>query len=63
VWRRFSRDAGKAGVIGYYRALVTAFRTTGRHPRLVDELDATVTAIESTAGVHGVWPPAPPQAE
>jgi GTP pyrophosphokinase len=63
VWRRFSRDAGKAGVIGYYRGLVTAFRTTGRHPRLVDELDATVTAIESTAGVYGVWPPAPPQAE
>ena len=35
VWDRFNQDAGKAGTIGYYRGLVTAYQTTGRHPRLV----------------------------
>jgi GTP pyrophosphokinase len=63
VWRRFSRDAGKPGVIGYYRGLVIAFRATGRHPRLVDELDATVTAIETATGVRGVWPAHPRESE
>ena len=56
LWGRFDPEAGKAGVIGYYRGLVTAYQTTGRHPRLVRELDAVVTQIEVEAGTPGVWP-------
>jgi (p)ppGpp synthase/HD superfamily hydrolase len=33
LWERFNKDAGKAGVIGYYRGLVVAYRATGYHPR------------------------------
>lgn len=56
VWHRFNKDAGKAGTIGYYRGLVTAYEETGHHPRLVRELDAVVTQIETEAGHPGVWP-------
>jgi len=56
LWARFNRDAGKAGTIGYYRGLVTAYQTTGHHPRLVRELDAVVTQIEQETGQAGVWP-------
>jgi (p)ppGpp synthase/HD superfamily hydrolase len=56
VWKRFSRDAGKAGVIGYYRGLATAYQKTRQHPRLVKELDAVVSQIEFEAGHVGVWP-------
>ncbi|MEZ5288347.1 MAG: HD domain-containing protein [Vicinamibacterales bacterium] len=57
VWKRFNPAAGMPGVIGYYRGLVTAYRTTGHHPRLVDELDRVVVALEDAAGHRGVWPP------
>lgn len=56
LWRRFNREAGMAGTIGYYRGLVTVYRTKGLHGRLVDELDATVTALERATGHRGVWP-------
>jgi hypothetical protein len=56
LWTRFNRDAGKDGTIGYYRGLVTAYRTTRHHPRLVRELDAVVTQIEKETGHTGVWP-------
>ena len=56
LWDRFNRDAGKAGTIGYYRGLVTAYQTTRHHPRLVKELDAVVTQIEKETGHRGVWP-------
>lgn len=56
LWARFNRDAGKAGTIGYYRGLVTAYQTTGHHPRLVRELDAVVRQIEQETGHTGVWP-------
>lgn len=56
LWPRFNRDAGKPGVIGYYRGLVTAYQTAGHHPRLVRELAAVVARIEQEAGHHGVWP-------
>lgn len=62
IWARFNKDAGKAGTIGYYRALVTAYRSTGHHPRLVTELDAVVTQIEHEAGQVGAWPPKEVQA-
>lgn len=56
LWERFNVDAGKAGIIGYYRGLVTAYKTTGHHPRLVKELDMVVEQIEREAGHPGVWP-------
>jgi (p)ppGpp synthase/HD superfamily hydrolase len=61
IWRRFSPEAGKAGTIGYYRGLVTAFRRrqldgTAQFPRLVDELDLEVTTLETLAGFTGQWP-------
>lgn len=61
VWSRFSSEAGKAGTIGYYRGMVSAFRAR-RHDgsedfsRLVDDLDAEVTALEVLAGHVGRWP-------
>jgi len=56
LWSRFNPDAGMEGAIGYYRGLVRAYRTTGHHPRLVNELDATVTMLEAEVGHQGVWP-------
>jgi len=48
VWARFK--AGRDGQRWYYRALVDAFRVNPAHdPRLVDELDRIVTAIETLA--------------
>ena len=56
LWARFNADAGKAGTIGYYRGLVRAFRSSGYHPGLVQELDAVVSEIEAVANVKGMWP-------
>lgn len=65
VFDRFSRDAGKAGTIGYYRGLVGAYEArlaTLESPRLerlrtlVRELDLTVSALEREAGLRGRWP-------
>ena len=56
LWQRFNTTAGKAGVIGYYRGLTTAYRTTGYHVKLVNELDAVVSQLEAAAGLRGVWP-------
>ncbi len=56
LWTRFNPAAGKAGTIGYYRGLVAAYRETGMHPRLIDELDGTVATIERESGHQGVWP-------
>lgn len=60
LWGRFNADAGRSGVVGYYRGLVTAYRAAGHHPRLVSELDEVVTAIEKATGERGVWPPRRP---
>jgi (p)ppGpp synthase/HD superfamily hydrolase len=60
---RFNKEAGMDGTIGYYRGLVIAFRKRNerledpRLPRLLDELDRTVTALEHEVGVVGKWPP------
>lgn len=59
VWTRFNRDAGKSGVVGYYRGLVHAYRETGFHSRLIDELDRVVSTLEDETGVRAVWPPGP----
>lgn len=58
LWSRFNQEAGRAGVVGYYRGLVTAYGSTGHHKRLVAELDAVVREIERETGHRGVWPPA-----
>jgi (p)ppGpp synthase/HD superfamily hydrolase len=48
TWDRFT--GGRDGSLWYYRALVTAFRANPAHPRqLVDELDRTVTEMETLA--------------
>jgi GTP pyrophosphokinase len=63
VFNRFNKEAGVDATIGYYRGLVVAFRARNkglqdpRLPRLLDELDRTVTAIEQEVGVVGKWPP------
>lgn len=56
LWGRYNREAGKAGVIGYHRGLVSVYQSTGHHPKLVRELDAVVTQIEVEAGHPGIWP-------
>lgn len=61
VWTKFSPAAGKAGTIGYYRGLVTAFQArqaigTPGLRRLLDELDAEVTLLETITGQPGRWP-------
>ncbi len=55
LWPRFNPEAGKSGVINYYRGLVTAYAETGHHPRLVRDLDRTVTSLEHETGHKGVW--------
>ena len=47
LWQRFQE--GKDGVLWYYHALVQAFRKSGAHPGLVDELERTVTALNAVA--------------
>jgi len=50
VWERF--NATKAQSLGYYRALVAAFRGNPQHAiDLVDELDRAVSQMEELAGV------------
>jgi GTP pyrophosphokinase len=50
------REGGKAGRIGYYRGLVTAYRATGHHPGVIDDLDRLVTELEALCGMQGEWP-------
>lgn len=54
VFDRFK--AGKAGTIGYYRGLVTAYESAGRHALLVGEFARVVAQMEQEAGHRGVWP-------
>jgi (p)ppGpp synthase/HD superfamily hydrolase len=65
LWGRFNKEAGKPGVIGYYRGLIIAFRKRldglddNRLIGLIDELDEVVSALEQRANHRGVWPPQP----
>ena len=61
LWKRFSRDAGKPGAIGYYRGLVTAFRARQNDgsegfARLLDDLEWEVSALEALVDHRGRWP-------
>ena len=48
TWERFT--GGRDGSLWYYRALVDAFRANPAHPsQLVDELERTVTEMETLA--------------
>lgn len=50
VWGRFS--VSKEETLWYYRSLVTAYRANPAHtPALVDELDRTVTEMETPAAL------------
>jgi (p)ppGpp synthase/HD superfamily hydrolase len=57
LWARFNPEAGKSGVIGYYRALadVLGRRLPGA---LSHELSRAVTTLEEMTGERGMWPPA-----
>lgn len=60
LWSRFNKDAGKAGTIGYYRGLVTAYRLAEpaeAHRMAVPDLDRLVTQLEVETGHIGCWPP------
>ena len=55
VWKRFS--APKPETLWYYRSLVTAYRANPQHiAALVDELDRTVSEMESLAATEQVGP-------
>jgi len=58
LWGRFNPEAGMKGIVGYYRGLVTAFRSCGHHKRLIEELEGVVHDIERETKHRGVWPPA-----
>jgi (p)ppGpp synthase/HD superfamily hydrolase len=49
LWKRFNKEASKQDHLHYYRALVTAFRTTTAPRAMVDELDKVVTELERLA--------------
>jgi GTP pyrophosphokinase len=49
VWSRFS--GGREGTLWYYRALVTAFQSSGSLP-LVEELNRVVSEIEALAAAN-----------
>ena len=57
LWARFNPEAGKSGMIGYYRALadVLGRRLPGA---LSNELGRAVTTLEEMTGERGAWPPA-----
>lgn len=62
VFDRFTRDAGKAGTIGYYRGLTDVYlrrRTdgAGRFAELADALHGVVSELERRTGTVGRWPP------
>jgi GTP pyrophosphokinase len=48
VWKRFKGN--RKDELWYYRGLVMAFRDTGFHRRLIDELDRVVTELERLSG-------------
>jgi hypothetical protein len=62
VFSGFNPEAGVEGTLGYYRGLIDAFRARSQHlkderlPRLLAELDRTVSTLEHELDVVGVWP-------
>ncbi|MGE0040672.1 MAG: HD domain-containing protein [Vicinamibacterales bacterium] len=58
VWKRFNAEAGKAGTIGYYRALADTFRVR-MHSDLASDLHEVVSTLERETGQNGQWPPPP----
>jgi len=53
LWKRFSEEPSKQDHLDYYRALVTAFRTTAAPTAIVDELDRVATELERLATQQG----------
>ena len=56
LWARFNAEAGKSGLIGYYRALSDVFarRLPGA---LSNDLGRAISTLEQLAGQRGTWPP------
>ena len=57
LWSRFNPEAGKSGVVGYYRGLADVFAR--RFPsELSNELGEAVMTLQELTGERGAWPPA-----
>jgi (p)ppGpp synthase/HD superfamily hydrolase len=62
LWGRFNPEAGKTGIVGYYRGLATAYRIRSeqvgdaRVAVLIEELEREVAALEELVGAKGQWP-------
>jgi (p)ppGpp synthase/HD superfamily hydrolase len=56
LWQRFNADAGKAGTIGYYRALADIYTRQLPNPISAD-LQRLVSMLEHETGHAGTWPP------
>lgn len=62
VFDRFTRDAGKAGTVGYYRGLADLYLRrrgvgAGRFAELAGALQLVVSELERRTGTVGRWPP------
>jgi (p)ppGpp synthase/HD superfamily hydrolase len=62
VFERFNREAGRDGVLGYYRGLANAFTARGvalkdaRLSRMIVEYERCVRDLEEAVGSRGRWP-------
>jgi (p)ppGpp synthase/HD superfamily hydrolase len=61
-WIRFNPEAGRAGTLGYYRGLATAYSRRleqvqdARVRVLVETFKREVDALEDLVGAKGQWP-------
>jgi (p)ppGpp synthase/HD superfamily hydrolase len=56
VWARFNPDAGRAGTIGYYRALADVYVRVLANPIAAD-VAGVVATLEVETGLRGHWAP------
>jgi (p)ppGpp synthase/HD superfamily hydrolase len=56
LWRRFNPEAGRAGTVGYHRALVDTFARRLGNP-IVGELERVLADLEHETGGRCEWPP------
>lgn len=57
LWDRFNKEAGRAGTLGYYRALADTFTPRLQNP-IAQDLARAVSAFEGEVGERFPWPPA-----
>ncbi|HXG88035.1 MAG TPA: HD domain-containing protein [Vicinamibacterales bacterium] len=56
LWGRFNKEAGRTGMLGYYRALVDTFTVRLKND-IVKELETNLEALEAEAHGPCPWPP------